>query len=342
LFLLWGVVVPASARPSPANTEPLPLAALSLEELERSLEAARSVGSRSVEVSTLADLGRLALEEGEVPSAIAYLDKALSLARALGNCDREGDIVESLGLAMVMARQPDAALPYLEQALVLARTKGDRFAERIALERLGVMRANRGERRAAVDMLTQALDLTRTLGLQRHEPDLLWLLAIQHAELGQREQAVAFGQASVQLLRRLDKPQAHVYAEHLERYCQNEADASSGAALGEARRQSVVTTAMLGPTPPVLRSGPGYLQMALSAGKAAAQFLSSGLKTVTTETFRERLQQCNPCCHHIGLRCQICGCFINLKTRLPYEECSLGHWQMVVTSGRGSPGTSNE
>jgi hypothetical protein len=70
--------------------------------------------------------------------------------------------------------------------------------------------------------------------------------------------------------------------------------------------------------------------MARSAAKALLQFVGSGLKTVTAETLRERLQRCAGCDYRTGLRCRICGCFTELKARLPYEECPHGEWPALV------------
>ena len=36
--------------------------------------------------------------------------------------------------------------------------------------------------------------------------------------------------------------------------------------------------------------------------------------------------------------CRVCGCFTNLKLRLPHEECLLGRWAGVGPIGPPSPG----
>ena len=68
------------------------------------------------------------------------------------------------------------------------------------------------------------------------------------------------------------------------------------------------------------------LRMALSATKAMATFLGTGLKTATPETTQKRLQTCAACEHHTGMRCKICGCFTDVKSRLLYETCPIGKW----------------
>ncbi|MHB1038447.1 MAG: DUF6171 family protein [Pirellulales bacterium] len=67
--------------------------------------------------------------------------------------------------------------------------------------------------------------------------------------------------------------------------------------------------------------------MAVSAAKALRRFVGSGLKTVSAERFQERVQQCAGCGYHTGLRCRVCGCFTNLKARLPHERCPVGKWR---------------
>ena len=171
---------------------------------------------------------------------------------------------------------------------------------------------------------------------------MLWQLALRQAESGQREQALSFGQEAVQLLERLGKPQARVYAEHLERYRRGEAEDGRSGVLGQVGGQSLTATVMQGQATtasmqPRSPAGASYLMMAISAGKAMIEFVGSGLKTVNAETFRERLQQCAACRYHSGLRCRVCGCFTNLKARLPHEECPLGQWPAVAVQKSASP-----
>jgi len=329
LFLLWGVAAPAANN----GTETLPSEDPSQEQAEQWLAAARRSGDRSGEASALTDLGLLALEHGDVPHATVRLEEALTLARALGDRGREGDVQGNLGLASIAAGQFHQARQHLEQALTLARTAEDRFAQKLTLERLGTAHAGMGDLPTALDLLTEALLLARALSDRQHEADLLWHLAIRRAELGQPAQALEYGQAAVQLLESLGKPHAHVYAEHLQKYRQGEASGAGGRlAMAGVMGQTVPGSVSL-----PARMGPGFLRMAISAGKALARFVGSGLKTVSAEMFRKRLQQCAGCNYHTGLRCRICGCFTNLKARLPHEECPLGKWSALTSPGSSRP-----
>ncbi len=140
---------------------------------------------------------------------------------------------------------------------------------------------------------------------------MLWQSAIRLAELGRRDEAIAAARRSVEGLEALSNPRAAWYAEHLRSYQEGQPSASLGG----------VTDTSIAPA-----SGPGPLKMAVSAGKAMAAFLGSGLAKVSPDVRRERLAICSGCEHHTGLRCRLCGCFTAAKTWLPHEECPVGRW----------------
>ena len=85
------------------------------------LNAARQSGDRSAEATALADLGALALNQGEVPQAIARLEEALALAQTLPDRSRETDVLGNLGLALLSAGQVERAQQLLDQELAQAR-----------------------------------------------------------------------------------------------------------------------------------------------------------------------------------------------------------------------------
>jgi hypothetical protein len=86
---------------------------------------------------------------------------------------------------------------------------------------------------------------------------------------------------------------------------------------------SVMTATQTGTDP---GSGPGLLRMAVSATKAMMKFIGSGLKTTAPDIQQNRMATCQACEHHTGLRCRICGCFTNVKTRMAHEQCPIGKW----------------
>ena len=66
--------------------------------------------------------------------------------------------------------------------------------------------------------------------------------------------------------------------------------------------------------------------MAVSATRAMMKYIGSGLKSTPAELQQKRIATCQACEHHTGIRCRICGCFTNVKTRMAHEQCPIGKW----------------
>ncbi len=286
----------------------------------------------------MTDLGVIGMTEGDPQRALNFLEQALALSRQLGDRDREFDILGNLGMALLGIRQPAKAQELFQHELLYARAKGDAYAEKLALERLGMAAGNLGDPNRAITFFEQALTVTRRVGDRHQEGNLLWQQSIQFADLGQRELAIARAEEAVTLFKLLGKPQASWYGAYLQKYRMGLVDEpQSGAAGGGPGFSplnylggSIVANAMA--QPPTgseanqAKQVPGLLRMAMSATKAMANFVGSGFKTAPPEVQRQRLQTCAACEHHTGLRCQVCGCFTNVKSRMLHEDCPIGKW----------------
>jgi len=340
LYLVRGVATDADrAKAGKAADAQQPLAdGCPRAEAETSLALARQSGDRLGEAIALTDLGAIGLNEGDPQRAVNFLEPALTISRELGDKDREFDIVGNLGMAYLTARQPGRARDLFQHVLAYARTKGDPYAEKLALERLAIAFGNLGDPTRAIATCEQALAVTRRVGDRHQEANVLWQQSIQFAELGQRELAIAKAEEAVTLFKLLGKPQAAWYGSYLQKYRMGQVDDQPGDAGGGGPGfsphsylgGSLVANAMAqqptGSGAAQAKGGPGLLRMAMSATKAMANFVGSGFKTATPEVQRQRLQTCAVCEHHTGLRCQICGCFTNVKSRLLHEDCPIGKW----------------
>ena len=299
---------------------------------EQLLAAARQAGNRRAEATALTDLGIMAMSQGDAPQAIAHLQAALEIARQLGDRARESDVLGNLGLAALASSHPASARELFTHELTLAREAGDRFAEKLALERLGLTYAALRDHTRAFAYFDQALTLARALGDRQHEANLIWHQSVQYAELGQRDAAIMKAQSAIDLLQKMGKPQAELFTNHLRSYRLSEAGGTQDPGLAAAVPYggAVTVGALMGynpqPESAQAASGPGLLRMALSAARAMTTFFGAGFKTVPAAIQQKRLQTCATCEHHTGLRCRVCGCFTNIKTRLPHEECPIGKW----------------
>jgi tetratricopeptide (TPR) repeat protein len=332
LFVVTGI----SQQGARNEAEPIQPEGNPREEAGQMLAAARSSGDRRREVSALTDLGIIVLKEGDAQGAFARLEEALVIVRELGDRSGEADVLGNLGLASVVLGQGGPAQKFFEKELRHAREAGDRFAEKIALEHIGLACSSLRDPARALDFFEQALALARTVGDRQHEAKLLWYQAIQHAELSQRDQAIAMAQTAVDLWEKMKMPKAIWFKDHLQKYRTGDPGVPAGtsgaapALLSESfltvSMASGIMPAPAGPVPEQARGGPGWLRMAFSATKSMATFFGSGFKTVSAETRQQRLRTCTACEHHTGLRCKICGCFTNLKSRMLHEECPIGKW----------------
>jgi tetratricopeptide (TPR) repeat protein len=342
LFLVSGL------GEQPKNNEPEPVAAVPAttasprETADQALAAARQSGDPQREAQALIDLGAVVLNEGDAHGAVSFLEPALVLARQLGDQTKQSDALGNLGMAALTLRQPKRAGELLEQELVLARGRKDLFAEKLALERLGLVSWHLGNPRQALFLFEQALALTRKVGDRHQEATLLWHQGIQHAELGQRDVAIAKAEESVTLQKLLGKPQAGWFGAQLQKYRMG-LDEESGPAMkpdpGDVSPEaylggSIVASVMSQPAPQAAgtarrKGGPGMLRMALSATKAMANFVGAGFQTAPPEMQQKRLQTCAACEHFTGMRCKICGCFIQVKSRMLSEDCPIGKWPAV-------------
>jgi tetratricopeptide (TPR) repeat protein len=340
LFLVAGLEPRADGRATAQTQAPSSTGESPRAYAEALLADARRTGAREKESTALTDLGMIQLTEGDAPGAIASLEKALAITREIGDTARESDVIGNLGMAMLAVRQPERARALFEHELAHARATNNRFAEKVALERLGLASSNLRNFSGAIGLFEQALSLARQLGDRHQEANLLWHQGIQHAELGQREPAIAKAEESVALFRTLGRPQANSYGAYLQKYRMGQIDdASAGTAAGATVDRSLqaylggsmVASVMAGQSnmeSPTNKgtAGPGLLRMAMSATKAMAGFAGSGFKIAPVETQRQRLQTCAACEHHTGVRCKICGCFTNAKSRMLHEACPIGKW----------------
>jgi hypothetical protein len=68
--------------------------------------------------------------------------------------------------------------------------------------------------------------------------------------------------------------------------------------------------------------------MAYNVFDAAKDAVTGNLERVTSEVKQSRLDVCKTCDHFkkISRQCELCGCFLDLKTELTRAECPIKKW----------------
>ena len=260
----------------------------------------------------MADLGVIITREGDAARGSELLEEAAGIARQLGDLTGQGHFLGDLGLAALDAGRPGAGsfsskscrTPTRPTTGSLGRSRWSIWDSRTRAwatpSRPSPPSSRRWRWRGRPATATTRPSCSGTSASCTRT----WASGQAGADAG----------AAVDLLGELRNPEAAWYAEILQRYRAGDAHARPGPAgesapglpLGTAFGGSVHAGAAAGPPdpePPSEKeaSGPGLLRMAVSATKAMAKFLGSGLKTVTQDTHQERLRVCASCEHHTGL-----------------------------------------
>jgi tetratricopeptide (TPR) repeat protein len=309
------------------------------EQAERAVKASRASGDKAREATGLTDLGVASLNEGNLQKAANTLELALQIVQALGDRVAEYDILGHLGMVALAGRQPARAMEIFDRCLAYARTTGDPFAEKMTLERLGIAFSSVGDSRRALDHFDQALRIARAKGDKQQESNLLWFLAVQFAESGERDRAISTGEEAINISRSLGRPQTAVLGSYLQKYRMGLEDnpltggpekraqgLSPDAFLGGSIVTSMMATQSQTGNPTSQPSPPGLLKQALSATRAMANYVGSGFKSTPADLQRRRVETCAACEHHTGMRCRICGCFTEVKSRMLHEACPINKW----------------
>ncbi len=312
LFLVGGVTLPISYQPTPSVPPEVTPCALAT----RLLAESRQQGDLLSEAAALLDMGIVVRREGNFGRAATFLEQALELSRRLGNREQEMDVLSNLGTAYLSLGNAEQALNAFTAEEAIAREIGSPFALQTALTHLGMASIDSGNGVRAITYFESALNIAKQAGDRQAHHELEWSLAELHAELGNRDQAGVHGQAAVDILRAMNKPEARVYAEYLEKY-RDSVEGLSWGEVGGGFSGGAGTSAI---------AAPGLLRMALTVAKALTKHVASGLKTVSGDVYQRRLQTCGTCEHYTGVRCRVCGCFAQIKARLPHEQCPLEKW----------------
>ena len=90
------------------------------------------------------------------------------------------------------------------------------------------------------------------------------------------------------------------------------------------------------PPEPRSQEPPPLPRQAWNLAQALADFVADGLRTVTAEQYKRRVEICDTCPERRGNRCLKCGCRLALKARGRTFKCPLGKWPQAGSSQRAA------
>ena len=134
---------------------------------EAGLALAGASGDRTREAVFLVQLGHVAVEEQDFPTAERLYRSAVALERALPGQRNLATALGSLGYGLARAGELLRARPYLAESLTLYRASGDRGNANTSLLLLGQVACELGERAEARGLLAESLTGALALGDRR-------------------------------------------------------------------------------------------------------------------------------------------------------------------------------
>lgn len=111
----------------------------------------------------LMELGVLARQQGQPAQANQYFEEALDAARRAGDRKREGDTLRNLGILLREKGQPERARQLYEDALAVFHEVGEQQGSARTLNNLGVLARQQGQPERARQLLEEALAIFRQL-----------------------------------------------------------------------------------------------------------------------------------------------------------------------------------
>jgi len=140
------------------------------------LRAARHLGDRPGQASTLNNVGDVRRLTGDYPGAAQALQEALGISRDLGDRLGQANTLNNLGMLRRVAGDHQGAARDLEEALRISRDLGDRLGQAMALRTLGDVRRIAGDYPGAARDLEEALGISRDLGDRLGQATALYYL----------------------------------------------------------------------------------------------------------------------------------------------------------------------
>jgi CHAT domain-containing protein/Tfp pilus assembly protein PilF len=172
-----------------------------IETFQEALKLARQLKNRSLQATTLNNIGLVYSDIGQPQEALKYLQQALPIRREVG--DRSGEVItlSNIGAVYRYIGQPQETLKYFQQALPIAREIGDRSGEATTLNSIGLVYRDIGQPQEALKYYQQALPIRREIKDGSGEATILNSIGLVHRDIGQLQEALKYLQQALTIRR---------------------------------------------------------------------------------------------------------------------------------------------
>jgi tetratricopeptide (TPR) repeat protein len=132
--------------------------------LQESLDLYRQLGDEEGIARATAELGGIAIAEGDLDRATALYEESLPLLRKLGNLARVAVALGNLGTIAHMRAEYETAVDYYDESIEASRSAGDSDGVGVNLHNLARSELALGRVEPGVAALRESLDIARNLG----------------------------------------------------------------------------------------------------------------------------------------------------------------------------------
>jgi DNA-binding SARP family transcriptional activator/tetratricopeptide (TPR) repeat protein len=176
--------------------------------LGQSLVRYQEVGDGSGQATVHQYLGWMKEREGHYADALDHYEQALRLSQGAGHRAGQARMLNNLGWIHARLEHWEQAQALCRQALALARELGDRLLEANIWDSLGFAERHLGHHTPAAECYSRAVRLFRELGDRFGEGEALDGLGDVYDAAGDRRQAGDTWQRALEILDRLQRPEA--------------------------------------------------------------------------------------------------------------------------------------
>jgi len=175
--------------------------------LQTAVRAARQLGDRQGEATSLGNLGTAYRALGEYRRAIEFHEQDLAM-REIGDRRGQCSALGNLGAAYYPLGEYRRAIEFHEQSLAIARELGDRQSEGGALGNLGLAYYSLGEHRRAIEFLEQNLAIAREIGDRQAKAARFFNGALALVKLGKDTEAIPRAESALKIFEQIESPDA--------------------------------------------------------------------------------------------------------------------------------------
>lgn len=165
------------------------------------LKAGQGEGDRVLVGTATNNLGEAYRQLGDSREAISQHEKALIIGYEIGDRSITAFALNGKGIAYLQLGDPKSAIQYLEQALTIARRTDDKKNEMIILGNMGSVHHQLGDPRRAFQLYEQELKIARQLSNRLVEGGALSNMGAIYLDMGNNHGAIQYQEQSLAIKR---------------------------------------------------------------------------------------------------------------------------------------------